>query len=524
MDGFMKNGGKHTVGIYMEGSQVQLVCLRRSGKRTIVVHKETAALNSVSKEAVVNEAVVESEELGFGDEATFTLESAPDEQPYVSESDLQLDENSEVLSHLFNQLPGKKHHAAIAVPEPYIYYSYFYSDWNLTGKKLKDKVIVELSRDRSEDAILTADAVHLIKLADGRLMAIARDQPLDIFNIFETIKNHKMAPAPRTELVVTAEIALVNLVNRYYTFGEEEISILINVGVEASRLIFLKGNEIYHISNIISSGLDTDSVALTIYSRILLEQDNLNLHQIDHILLSGEAGAVGLQNLLVNKFQRKTNINFVEIQEPGLEGDPEELSRYAVALGAAIQHLSPPAKPEYQVDLTPSIIREQQKHFKLSIPGWVLLGAIPLLTFYATYKIVQQEQELAQKTLETRSIQTELSTLDGVEEQFKMYQDKIGNYQKALSIVDSLTLGSKSGSNFLTILTRQAKKQGAVWVTEVVKSGNGNAIIKGYSLYRNRIPVFAEGIGGAVIRTVEVQDIREREVYRFELQIKVPEK
>ncbi len=521
MDFDKKYAGKLAAGFYLDNNRLYFVCLGQKGKSVELVHAESVQLNSLLSAVAVGEDLIGAGGLDFDDDGNFDLTSDSGDDAFLNHSDNSDSEDSAIIASLLNQLPAKNIKAGVSLPEPFIYYTYFYSDWGLSGKKLKDKVIEELAKQRSEEEPLSPDSLFLMKLADGRVLAIVRDQDVNLFGSLQEIRRQRLAKVPQLQFVETAEMSLINLVNQHYDIDEKEITVIINVGNESSRLIFLQGHEIYNISYIIGAGIDSDNVCLTIYSRILLEQDNLNLHQIDHIILTGEARKAGLKNLLINKFQDKINIDLLELREPGIHGIDEYLSEFAVAIGAATRVLEGSSDRTYDVDLMPPGVREEQKVFKLGVVGWFLLIMIPVLAFFATMKMIQQEERLEEARKEFRIAKTLHEELQPFAKQHEQITNKLASYEQAVVLVDSLMSGTKDGSTFIRQLSSAVGKSAPLWLTEFARRSNGSVIIKGYSLYRNRIPRFAKLLPGEVsLNRVEVIEIREREVYQFQLTTK----
>ena len=62
-------------------------------------------------------------------------------------------------------------------------------------------------------------------------------------------------------------------------------------GAEFTRLIFMRGEHFHQFAPIIGEGYDSPNLQNTVYSRLLLEQDNLAIPHIRRIILAGECEA-----------------------------------------------------------------------------------------------------------------------------------------------------------------------------------------------------------------------------------------
>jgi hypothetical protein len=60
----------------------------------------------------------------------------------------------------------------------------------------------------------------------------------------------------------------------------------------------------------------------------------------------------------------------------------------------------------------------------------------------------------------------------------------------------------------------------AVWIKDMVAKGDSSIELMGYTLYRQRIPRIANMFANATLQTVDLENIRGKDVYKFILTIK----
>jgi TolA-binding protein len=450
-------------------------------------------------------------------------------EPIIDHSEQKKVDNSTILFRVLSKYSQYNYQIAISLPEPQIYYNYFDTDWNLEGKKLNARIIEELSKEKLNDETIAPEAIQFLKIANGKLLVIARDSEVSLINLLEESNLSLKKRLPKITLVESAEISLVNLVKHNYRLKAEEISVIIYIGHEFSRLIFMNGNELLHISPIIGEGVDSYLIfgyslgilANTLRSRLLLEQDELNLSKINNIILAGEACRDDVKSVLAQSFPEDVKVETIQLGRvncndvhPSLQ---KELPQVAVALGAALRALEIPTKNLYTINLTPVKIREEQNIFKLGIIGWIALGLIPLLTFYFTIAISQKSSELKRLEAEQKQKKAELARLKDVEQQVAEANKKLNYYVETFGALDSMVIGTQTWSDFLLKLTRETKKSGCIWITDINTSGPTTANLLGYSTIRQRIPQFSDALGQTILKEVKVQEIRKSEVYNFNI-------
>ncbi len=522
-----KYRSKLAIGLYLDGKRVQVVCLKQKGKKIEVVDGEMMQPTRQAKPVAAEERMELDSGVSFPEES-FEFEFSAENLGEGDLSTVDPIENSKEIKDLliavFSKYPRKKYRVAISLPEPNIYYAYFHTDWQLKGKKLKHKVIEELGKERPNANNLSPDAIQLLKLADGRLMAIVLDNDISIFNVYDTIRSNFMRRRPRIYFSETAEISLVNLINAHYQFEENELSAVIHIGADSSRLLFMQGNKILNISYIIATGLESENIASIIHSRFMLEHDNLEVDKLSRVILTGEAYESGIETLLREKLPEEVEIEYAKFDHSQIAGSAPLLSRFPIAGGAALRALQPSRDANfYKIDLTPTDIKDGQKKLKLGITGWLLLLLIPVLTFFLTIKILNQKNELGQLDSQLKTYKQELHHLHDLEKKLRIEQNKLAEYNKSLGVVDSMMVDLNRWSDFLYRIGRLTNKIDKIWITEINPQRNSEMIIRGYSLYRNRIPRYIHALGNADLTRVEVQEIRGRKVYSFEIKYRLPQ-
>ncbi len=516
---------KLAIGLFVEGQYLHVACLSLKKNRVKLVDAQILKLSKTLENVKVQEEVLTEVLNDYSDEENAPIdvtEEIPEEHWINNDKTSDARDNVEVLRHLLRTYSNRKNKLAISLSEPQIYYSYYATDWGLEGKKLKQKVLEELQNERGGGEKIQPDALQIVRLKDGRLMGILRDNEVNVLNLLEYLHHERTTRIPVISFVESSESALVNLVNANYEFGENEITVIVYLGNEFSRLIFLKGNQIYTISYIIGAGLDSENITNTIYSRILLEQDNLNLPQIQNIILTGEAYEVSLKSFLEGQLPTEINVDYIKMGNLDVIGTEPLISRFAVAIGSAWRILHEGKEFVYDINLLPAQIEEGQKKFKLGFAGTILLFLLPAIAFFSTLKIGEQRRLITQLETQQTFHQQELVHLQEIETKVNAKKEKLINYQNAFGVVDEMSAGLKTWSSFLNRLSKESKRIGYIWITDVNQRSADRATLKGYSVYRNRIPQLSGSIGSGALKKVEFQEIRNRTVYYFEMDADLP--
>ncbi|MCB0276656.1 MAG: hypothetical protein KDI06_17700 [Calditrichaeota bacterium] len=514
--------GEYSIGVYDEGMYLHVVVLaKEEGKIRFVDAERYRLARRLDSLDDGQEFVLEPDGSTAIPDDSMSLGEALDEPDFLSELHNEDEGEKErpkgtPLEEIFARYAHGKFSIGVTLAEPQVHYTTLAGRWQEEGKALEERVIDEIAKERPYMDRIHPDDLHSIQLPDGRVTAIVRDSKLNILNLLEQLKRGALR---HLGFIESAEASVVNFIKSNYKFRLEDITTIVYVGHEYSRIVFLKGSLIFHISESIEAFLDSENLANTLYTRILLEQDRMNLPTPKYIFLTGEAYDAGLLDFIKGKFRENIFIDYVNFKRFGLEGMDAVVSRFAVAMGAAVRAIDRDNSELYKVDLTPGYIRENQKRFKLGTAGWVMLVLIPLIAIFGIWEISNQEADLNRLEQNLQEKRTELSALEGIEILVNGKRDELNKYESALNAVDSMKVDLNTWSTQLTHLSSVTRSIGGIWITQMKSLPNGRVLLKGYSLNREKVPAFTEMLNGASLLRVEIQELRNRKVYEFELEM-----
>ena len=520
---------KLAVGIFIDGLTLHISALcKQKGKIKLVDANLVKLANRLEPARIEEHELVFEEYESGGAPIDITSDITSEiEQPEQKIEEIIPEDNSDnttVLQNVLRTYSHRKYKLGISVSEPEIFYAPFNTNWGLKGDELKKKIIESLAIERPDTANLSIKDIQIIQVANKDVLAIARGTEFPIVNLIGKIRKQLGNRVTKIAFIEGAEISLVNLAKKNYKFEPDEITAIIYVGHEFSRLIFMLGDELLGISQLIGEGIDAYEISHTIFSRLLLELDNLNLKKMDNIILCGEAYEVDMLSFFKEKFSQGVDVEYLSFNGISNSSVDPLLSRFAISVGVAWRALEDKNDDIYQIDLLPKFIREGQKFFKLGLSGWLLLLMLPLLTFFFTTKTEGYSRQIKEMQNEIQLKQEQLTLLEKPKEELEQLKVKLSGYENVFVRLDSLLLGTKTWSYFLTKATQATQRVGGIWITEIRSASNNRIILSGYSLYRSRIPEFSNRLGKTFLNKVEVQEIREKTVYNFELAVELEQK
>jgi hypothetical protein len=508
----MRGSKKSAIGLFVDGLEIKFAHLSKKGKSVVIDELRSASLITKLEERQLRE-LSGSDSFGEGGSDTFAI-------PTGTEKAESTEDNNAVMLGLLAPYNPSSYILGYAISEPSIYYHTVESDFGLKGTKLKEKIIDELRKVRSVQP--PTDAVDVFYSSDKNLVCAVREDGISLYRSIEEIRSFLNNRVPRIPLIETSDVALMNLARANYGFAPDEISAIVYVGVEFTRLIFLKGAEFFHFAPVLGEGYDSLNIQNTVYSRLLLEQDNLGIPRIDRILLAGESRRISFDEFLKEQLPE---IDIQYLRTPYLDTSllpaelQEQIPEFAVAIATAWKLLEEDNAAFYPINLLPEFIREGQRTFKLGWHGYTLLLLIFLCTFYFTWQIGELQSVVSAKEDLLKQKQQQLAESRSLQAKIASIEEQMGRYKIALSVYDSLVPGYDRWSTMLEKVTTGVDNVNSLWVTDLKSTQEGDVLVDGFSIFRSRIPKISRLYENTMLRQVLQKDIREKTVYSYELAI-----
>ena len=246
------------LGLFVDGLDVKLAHLSVSRKHIVIKELKTATL--VKK---LHDRKLMDENVGSLDGCR-TMHSPLPMRRRPSRTSDSGEDNNAVLLGLIANYPRHKYSLTYSLSEPSIYYHILESDFGLKGKRLKDRILTELRSTRAFQP--AADAVDAIKTDEGNLLCIVREDGLSLINALENIKGYIGNRLPLISGVTSADVSMMNVVRANYEFEPQDVTVVIYVGTEFTRLIFMRGEHFHQFAPIIGEGYDSPNLQNTVYS------------------------------------------------------------------------------------------------------------------------------------------------------------------------------------------------------------------------------------------------------------------
>lgn len=428
-----------------------------------------------------------------------------------------------VFESLVNaEMRGIKLHTCEFIPvltEPSIFYQIIpkrTTDTHVKTDVLKDTII-------QSDRLFDRSNVGLTDLADGNSLASFLAQEVPCFKIINSLAKYNGKRVYKITSVKSAELSLAYYVAKKKKFFPDDYSLIVYIGKEYSKLIFLQGRKLKHIGATLDLGTSNLHTYDVYFSKILLEMENGGIPNLDNIVVCGEDDSENLVLSFYGTFPEAnvSKLDFDNIDVSSLSEDSRiKISSFSVPFAAAIEYLDEISKETTGINLLPRYIQEEQKVFQFGWHGYLVLPLLFLAAFYLTINILNKQTEInklkSEIQFQTELKQRNLSTLTEMDN----LTARINSFDQTQAILDSAAEGTGIWNKLLFNLSDFVGKKKSFWVRNIVLPDNAIVTIDGHAINRKVLTEFAAGLPSSTLENISYEPIRDKDAYRFKLTLK----
>ncbi len=394
--------------IYCEGNDTKLAVVShdKNGSRLKII-------NTASVDVVSNKTDLQPTS-GFNLEGDgLQLEGVESKETALPDSDIDAPSISAIGAALKGVNINKLEFIP-ALTEPAIYYHTYDGRKDLKGNKLLDEIITDIQQTKGIN--VEKEGIDYIELSDGSLLSAFIDGPVACVNLTDNIAGYFGKKFFKVPTIKSADVALAYYVAKRKKFFPDDQSLIVYIGKEYSKLIFLQGRNLKHIGTTLDIGTTNLHTYDVYFSKILLEMENGGISSLDNIIVCGEDDS---ENLILSFYGTfpEANVSRLEFDDVDISEIPEDdkakFSSYSVPIAVATEYFDEIAKEHKGINLLPKYISEEQKFFQFSWHSFAVLPFLFAAAFLFTLKVLQNNKELSKLDAEYKSKESNYSTKPG---------------------------------------------------------------------------------------------------------------
>ena len=405
-----------------------------------------------------------------------------------------------------------------ALTEPSIYYHIFEGSKLGKGSKLTQEIISDIQE--TKNVTINKENLGYIELADKSILSVFLSGEVHCIKMINALARFNGKRYYKIPAVKSAEISLAYYIAKRKKFFPDDNSLIVYIGKEYSKLIFLQGRKLKHIGSTLDIGTLNLHTYDVYFSKILLEMENGGISSLDNIIVCGEDDSENLILSFYGTFPEAnvSRLEFDDLDLTDLDDKTKEIfSSFSVPVAIANDYFDDLDNIHKGINLLPKYVKEDQKIFQFAWHGYVMLPFLFLVTLGITYSILNNQKEIGlldtqigEKTILQRQHQQTISRITEI-------RNKINNFDQTQAILDSASAGSGVWSVVTSKISGFFQSNPTIWLTKLTKDEGEMVSLEGYSLNKNVLTDFAYFLENAQLRSVHYEAILDKNTYRFNI-------
>ncbi|MGE5680108.1 MAG: PilN domain-containing protein [Bacillota bacterium] len=503
---------KTLVCIYSEGSDTKLAVVSKE--------KETIKLLKVADFDLMHQKTAEAQSFASISLDGMSGEFAIGDDASSSGLPGSLSVSNEGL--LNSALAGLKLNSCEFIPaitEPALHYHVYEGQKDQGSSKMTQEIIEEIQK--SKNITVAKESIGYTELAGGQVLSVFADGEIGVIRLINALAGlNGRQRSYKIPAVKSADLSLAYYVAKKKKFFPDDYSLIVYIGKEYSKLIFLQGKKLKHIG----ATLDVGTVNLHTYdvyfSKILLEMENGGIPRIDNVVLCGEDDS---ENLILSFYGTFPEANVSKLDFEGIDivsladDHKEKMSSFSVPIAVAVEYYDELNHETKGINLLPQYVKEEQKFLQF---GWHALIILPILfavTLYFTKTIIQNSRDISKNEIEITELTKIQNENKKILDQISEFQGKIDNLGGTQAILDSAASGTEVWSRMTDQIASFAGARKNMWITSIQPDKGSQVVVTGFGLNRSVLTEFTESTKNGLLKSVVFESIRDRNAYKFTL-------
>jgi hypothetical protein len=389
--------------------------------------------------------------------------------------------------------------------EPAIYFQKVNDEKDLASLNINSKGKIETTID-------------FVQLYDNTKLAVypsGQSSYLQAIDSLARMNNRKFFRIPT---VKSAEISLASYVARKKKLNEKDTSLILYIGKEYSKLIFLRGDKLFHIGSTLSVGKNSFNAHNVIVSKILLEMEHGAVNTIENIIICGEDATEDLM-VVVSEAYPKSKVIFQEIESMEIQGVDSFSTESSFIIPAAVaeEYFAELDKKLEGINLLPNYIKEEQKIIQLGWKGYLMIALIILSAAFFINKTFSNIVSSGEKDTEINKLMIIEAQNKATVEKIKSYENKVQNVDQTKAVLNQLSGGTGILSVQMRKLSNFANQKRNMWMNQLTIDQQKNVKLGGFTFSRIVVKDLSDSYSGAVLQNILYEPLRETRVFKFSI-------
>lgn len=432
--------------------------------------------------------------------------------------------NMSVVSSSLSSLNLSKCLFIPAVTEPTVYFHISEPPKDNQPSKIASSIIEDIQK--TKNVVIDRNNLGFVELADKSILSVFTNGEISCLQLINSLamyngKRHYSIPT-----VKNAEISLAYFVAKRKKFFPDDNSLIVYIGKEYSKLIFLSGRKIKHIGATLDIGTTNLHTYDVYFSKILLEMENGGIPHLDNIVVCGEDDS---ENLILSFYGTfpEANVSRLEFDDLDVSALDEEaqkkISSFAVPIAIAYEYYEELNKEFTGINLLPRYVIEDQKFFQFGWHAYLVLIFLFAATYFITSMVLVNYKKTQELKTEIAKLTEQKRENQEVINQINYFQNRIDNFAQTQTILDTVSKGAEVWGHLIEKTSDFFGARKSLWITNITaEDNNPDIVMTGFAMTNRMLPDLAYYYDNSLLKGVLYEELREKGAYRFNLSFKIP--
>ncbi|WP_409028964.1 PilN domain-containing protein [Gracilimonas sediminicola] len=424
--------------------------------------------------------------------------------------------NELLLYNLLSSTDTKRVDVGLSIPAGQTIFQIL-KDVDFSETKKKDLQVIVDDRLEALHGVSKAEDYYSYSVRDdGALLLTSIDDEPDLLKLMNRTRDMYRGKLFINE-ILPDEILLLGLIRANYELEINSITGVVQFGEKTSRILFLKGSQLWIVSPIITEGIKNPKFLNTIFSKILFQLDTGEVPNLDRLIICNNSLGDDAIEFFEERFQ-DVNVSEFEFSDDFFDAEdinPSSIPAFTTAIGAAWSASGFKKDNFPSISFLPNYVIDRQKIFKLQWHGFLLLLLILLTPIVSNHFYTQNAVEIDRLRNEVSTLNSQIQSLEPTVQRYNQISSDLEQIQAKLVLLSELNQGTLRWSKNLDRINSGVDDVNSVWLTSATTLPNGDIELSGYAVYRERIAELADVFEDATLLNVTSDQIREQDVYSF---------
>jgi hypothetical protein len=489
--------------VFQDGFEIKVACVERQGGKIKI-------LNFISVPSSENQFVFSTKEINGGKTADLDFDITEFDEPN------QIKTNLVEISNFYRieELPFIP-----VITEPYISYLVHQFD---NGKKpgdLKSKIAAEWKENTNID--YSPDRIDYIEYKNHFLISTVVQENIPILNELKSLA--EIAESKTLDILPlrSADIALINYTLNIYKPAKDETYLLIYIGTDSIRLIFIKDGKVTHINKYLGLSLERQGIVSFLSSKIVLEMEYANVTELTNIILTGEIND-DLLSAVKQSFPF-ASVDLLDLQIFDFSSLEEETvhkaQSYILPLVAVCDEVFRFSNIKKNLEFQTKRLSKISFFKKIDFLSIFLVMLIGALMFFSLQMYKERSSNL-------KKFRAQISRMEVIKSISSADLARINQLSNRYEILNAYKQNLEEAEKNLKRITDQLlliesfnPHKNKIWLTSIAVDEKNPSLflIKGLAIDRSKIPDLMAALHNAELKNIYIYEIRNKKIYQFEL-------